>query len=368
MQKACQLPDKDLRTILTGNYYPLTTHFMQKFPFEDDQLKIWFQKQKRDLPWRNNPSPYAVWISEVMLQQTQVFVVKDYFLRWMARFPTIEHLARASLDDVIKMWEGLGYYSRARNIHLAAQQMVANHNAEPPSNPQHLSQIPGIGPYTAGAILSFAFKQKAAAVDGNVLRVLARYFAITESIGLSTTRKKIWEIAENLLPDKEPWLVTEGLIELGATVCKKQAQCWQCPIQFGCKARQLNLQDALPKMQKRPSSISLVREVFVICHEKDVLIKKAATQKVMAGLYEFPFIEKEKNKENAFPFCFAAKKSSVLPQVEHSFTRYRVKLLPSVWLAKQKLEIPGYVWVERDALHLLPFSAGHRKILKNWVQ
>src|ERR1700722_10190653 len=180
--------------------------------FDIDSLKDWFVREKRDLPWRENPSPYAVWISEVMLQQTQASVVIPYFERWMARFPTVAVLAEASQGEVIKMWEGLGYYSRVRHLHQAAKDLMYRYAGDLPRTREGLEGIKGIGPYTRGAILSFAFHQKAAAVDGNVLRVLARYFAIEEEI--EKAKKSITELTESILPEEEPWIVMEGLIEL----------------------------------------------------------------------------------------------------------------------------------------------------------
>src|SRR3990167_4180187 len=149
-------------------------------PFDHESLKRWFFINRRILPWRENPSPYEVWVSEVMLQQTRVSVVIPYFNRWMKHFPTISDLAKASIEAIIKVWEGLGYYSRARNLHEGAKYLLQFHAGELPDSPEHLKKVRGLGPYTIGAIRSFAFKQKAAAIDGNVLRVIARYFSIME--------------------------------------------------------------------------------------------------------------------------------------------------------------------------------------------
>lgn len=202
--------------------------------FNQKALVEWFNKQKRPLPWRKNPSPYAVWVSEVMLQQTQVAVVIPYFQRWMERFPTIQALAESSIEDAIKQWEGLGYYARAKNLHAGAKQVVANFDGELPSKVEALSRIKGLGPYTVGAIRAFAFHERSAAVDGNVLRFLTRYFAIEEDIAKIGTQKKITALAESLLPEKEPWVFAEALIEFGATVCKKAPLCFECPLNKSC--------------------------------------------------------------------------------------------------------------------------------------
>ncbi len=180
---------------------------MQKFPFEHQLLKKWFIEHKRDLPWRDSPSPYSIWVSEIMLQQTQASVVVDYFIRWMERFPTIRSLAESSLELVLKMWEGLGYYSRARHLHEAARYFLEQHEGNIPADREELEKVKGLGPYTIGAILSFAFHLRSPAVDANVARVLARYFCIEEDISprqSSARRWRIWEIAEQILPDEEP--------------------------------------------------------------------------------------------------------------------------------------------------------------------
>ncbi len=339
-----------------GNYYP---RVMKKVPFDSEALKTWFLSSRRDLPWRKSPDPYAVWVSEIMLQQTQVAVVKEYYLRWMARFPTIADLAAAPIKEIIKMWEGLGYYSRARNLHEAAQFLVDHYGAAMPSSREELAQIRGLGPYTIGAILSFAFHQRAAAVDGNTIRVLARYFGIEEEIEKSSTLKKIWAIAEEILPEKEPWLVVEGLIELGAVICKRDPDCMACPLREKCVAYGQGLQDVLPKKGKKVEITLLSRQVFVIRYENELLVKQGEEGKVMADLYEFPYFEKKH-----FPFSFSATKLKALPQVNHSFTRYRVKLFPTLWKALEKIEVPNYEWISWEELQKHPFSSGHKKILK----
>ena len=338
---------------------------MQKIPFEADSLKSWFYEVRRDLPWRIKPTPYAVWISEVMLQQTQVAVVQGYFLRWMARFPTIKSLAEASLDEVIKMWEGLGYYSRARNLHSAARFLMDRHEGDLPSSKKELSEVKGLGPYTIGAILSFAFHQKTAAVDGNVIRVLTRYFGIEDDVQKSATLKKIWEIAEEILPEDKPWEVTEGLIELGAMVCKRTPQCEDCPLNQGCVALASGRQKELPRKKKKNEITSLSRRVFVIIYSNKLLLKKGVTGKVMADLYEFPYVE-ESGEE--FPFAFGAKQIKKLPVVEHSFTRFRVKLHPTLWIALEEIVLPDYDWIPWDEIKKYPFSSGHRKVLQSLGQ
>jgi A/G-specific adenine glycosylase len=198
------------------------------------ELNSWFLENRRELPWRIDPTPYRVWISEVMLQQTRASVVIPYFERWMTLFPDVAALAAAPIERVIKTWEGLGYYSRARNLHRGAQQMVESFGGEVPSDREALMSIKGLGPYTIGAILSFGFQKRAAAVDGNVTRVLARYFSIEENVGRQSVKRLIGEKAEAILDEREPWVTAEALIELGATVCTPKPFCELCPLQKSC--------------------------------------------------------------------------------------------------------------------------------------
>lgn len=339
---------------------------MQKLPLPIFPLKQWFCHFKRDLPWRNNPTPYAVWVSEVMLQQTQVAVVIGYFERWMRRFPTIEHLATASLEEVIKLWEGLGYYSRARSLHQGVQYVVQRHGGILPCSAEALQQIPGIGPYTVGAILSFAFRQKAAAVDGNVTRVLTRFAGIEEDISSSRVKKWIWDYAQDLLPDEEPWLVVEGLIELGATVCTRQPKCSQCPLSSSCLGLKKGIADLLPINRKKKEITLLYRQVAVIKWKEFYLLRKGEKGSLMADLYEFPYFEgldrglvSELLSET---FNLSATFVEDLPEVQHHFTRYRAILSPSLWEVSENIEVENYLWIDRFSMEELPFSAGHKKI------
>lgn len=335
---------------------------MQKIPFAAEKLREWFAANKRDLPWRRTQDPYAIWVSEIMLQQTQVSVVIDYYQRWMERFPTIEALARAESAAVIKQWEGLGYYSRARHLHAAAQFLVAHHAGKLPSSKEELAKVKGLGPYTVGALLSFAFRQKCAAVDGNAIRVLTRYFALQEEVDQTETKNTLWKIAEAILPDTAPWEIVEGIIELGARVCKKEPQCSSCPLKGECRAFAWGIQNQLPKKGKKVEILKQTRNVFVICSQNRLLVKKTEGKKVMQDLYEFPSATAT---ESSFPFSFPATQVAQLPQITHSFTRYRVTLFPTLWQAEEPVAVAGYEWVEEAMIREHPFSAGHRRILQN---
>lgn len=333
-------------------------------------LKQWFLDHRRDLPWREKPTPYAVWVSEVMLQQTQVAVVIPYFERWMEAFPSIKDLAKANEKEVIKTWEGLGYYSRARNLHAGAQYICEHFQGILPSQTEELKQIKGLGPYTIGAIQSFAFHQKTPAVDGNVMRVIARYRMLEEDIAKQKTVKNVRDWIQERLPDQEPWLVNEGLIELGATVCKRKAECSSCPLQKGCLSFRHGRQDELPIKGNRTPSIPLHRVVSVIHCDKHFLVRKGQKGEIMHGLHEFPYFETSSESWKHEMIVDEVKKlyglhtslKQALPSVKHTFTKYRVSLTPFLLQAKQKTEVEAHEWKAFEELKQLAFSSGHRRI------
>jgi A/G-specific adenine glycosylase len=320
------------------------------------QLKEWFLDHQRDLPWRQSRTSYRVWISEIMLQQTQVAVVIPYFHRWMQKFPTLRDLAAAPLEEIIKAWEGLGYYSRARNLHKAAQMVVRDFGGELPSTYEELDKLPGFGPYTIGAVLSFAFQQKAAAVDGNVVRVLSRFFASDKE---QSQRKHYEALALSVLPDDRPWVAMEGLIELGAQICQRRPKCAECPLRNECRAYREGKTDLFPLKKKRPATVYLERRVAVIRWKDEILVRQEKEGKVMAGLYEFPYTSQE-----SVSIDLPMKKLKDLPLVKHGFTRYDVTLYPAIYEAQDKNMVDGFEWKKWEDLELLPFSSGHRRILE----
>lgn len=338
--------------------------------FDHQSLKKWFLEEKRDLPWRNTPSPYAVWVSEVMLQQTQVAVVIPYFNRWMQRYPTIEALAAANLDEVLKVWEGLGYYSRARNLHEGACYVVKHFKGQLPSKREELEKIKGLGPYTIGAILSFAFHQKTAAVDGNVIRVLARYHKIEDDISKATTVKTIRNLAEECLPEQEPWVIAEAMIELGATVCNRNPRCNECPLQRTCKGYRDGIAEQLPYKTKKVKVEILYRAVAVIVNGDKILIQRGEKGKIMSDLHEFPYFSTTEKgiSQNHFmkkvgtEFDLDITSSQPLSSESQSFTRYRVHLSPWLLTCKSTKPVQGMQWLTHAELKKLAFSSGHRRI------
>jgi A/G-specific adenine glycosylase len=357
-------------------------HILLGFMYSIDskRLKEWFLAEKRTLPWRNHPSPYAVWVSEVMLQQTQVSVVIPYFHRWMQRFPSIASLAEADLDEIIKLWEGLGYYSRARSLHQAAQYVVTHHQGQLPSNEEELKKIKGLGPYTVGAILSFAFRQRAAAVDGNVIRVLSRYFEIKEDFAKNKTVNNLRKIALEILPEDEAWIQNEALIELGATICKKKPKCMECPLRSSCKGYRNSTAQQLPFKSTKVETSYLYRAVPIIIFDNKLLVKRGQKGEIMSDLHEFPYFEtpplgwsyQRLQEEMFLQWSLETQYIKELPQVKHSFTRYQASLKPVLFHSSYERPITNHTWLTHETLRQLAFSSGHRRIfmdlnLKAWL-
>lgn len=331
-----------------------------------EQLKKWFLDNRRDFPWRKEKSPYRVWISEVMLQQTRALVVVDYFEKWIKLFPTPLDLAKAPLEKVIKAWEGLGYYRRARALHEAAQEMVDRFDGKVPSTYEELKSLPGLGPYTIGAILNFGFHKKALAIDGNVIRVLSRYFGIEKEISKAATRREMEENLFSILPEKEPWIISEALIELGALVCKPKPLCSFCPLAFSCKALEKQNQEELPIKKAKKEMIFLERVVVVIEAEGSYLVAQESEKKVMQGLYQFPYFEKKDFCDKILEKSFGKGLDFIqkIPKISHSFTIHKVDLFPIFFRMRKKREILDWIWVEKKRLEELAFSSGHRKIVQ----
>ena len=242
------------------------------------ELIRWFLEHQRVLPWRESYDPYHVWISEIMLQQTQVETVVPYFERWIAKFPTVRKLAKADDQAVLKLWAGLGYYSRARNLMAAAQALAEKHGGKVPADYEALRSLPGIGQYTAGAILSIAFNKPFPIVDGNVRRVLSRIYGWEDD-----SPKRLWEAAELLVKQGEPRLINQAVMELGATVCSfKAPRCLVCPIQTSCIAYKTGMQTAIPPVKKRPETVRV--QVFAVVSERE----GRHLMRQSKGLWEFP--------------------------------------------------------------------------------
>jgi len=262
-------------------------------------LLAWFAEAQRPLPWRNGYDPYRVWVSEMMLQQTQVETVKPYFARWMARFPGVQELAAAPLEDVLKLWEGLGYYARARNMHRAAREIAAHHGGKIPNDLEALLALPGIGPYSAGAIASIAFNRPVPLVDGNVARVLSRLFALHAAPQSPGGKLQLWSVAAALVPAGGGRDINQALMELGALVCRsRQPLCGLCPVRAQCLAHEQGKSEDYPARKKRPGR-PVVRACLVIAERGDsVLLRQRPPEDLWGGLWEFPWIETDALESN----------------------------------------------------------------------
>jgi len=259
--------------------------------FQNDLLN-WYNINKRDLPWRQTNDPYKIWVSEVMLQQTQVKTVIPYYERFMEKFPTVYDLAAADEQLVLKEWEGLGYYSRARHLHTAAKEVATTYDGKLPNDAKQLGKLKGIGPYTKGAILSIAFNEREPAVDGNVMRVYSRLLNINEDITRYQTKKLFAQNVLETIPEHNPGDFNQSIMELGALICTpRQPKCIECPIQVHCQAYQLGIQTKLPVRNKAPKQkeISYVT-LLIVTDDKKIMIEQRPNEGLLANLWQFPMI------------------------------------------------------------------------------
>jgi len=318
-------------------------------------LIAWQKRDGRhDLPWQNTRDPYAVWLSEIMLQQTQVAAVIPYYERFLARFPTLSALATAPLDDVLALWSGLGYYSRARNLHRAAQTVAEQHHGRFPETLDAVMALPGIGRSTAAAILVFAFGQRSAILDGNVKRVLARVRGIAGYPGEPAVAAQLWREAEALLPETGLRQYTQGLMDLGATVCtRRNPNCTACPLSRMCIALQTNRVAALPVPKPRKPLPQRRTLMLVLQRAGDILLEKRPATGIWGGLWCFP---EEEAGADAVAACARRYGAEVelrdpLPTIAHGFTHFNLDILPqpvTVAAWPQRAEEPGCLWISPD--------------------
>jgi A/G-specific adenine glycosylase len=340
------------------------------------RLLAWFATEARDLPWRRNRNPYRVWLAEAMLQQTQVDTVAPYYERFLARFPTVAALAEASLEEVLKLWEGLGYYARARNLYAAAKQVVTEHSGQVPNTFEALLALPGVGRYTAGAVASIAFGQDVPAVDGNVRRVLARVFAVREDVGRSAAQRELEALAEKLLPPGQAGAFNEALMELGAVVCTPRApKCDRCPLRKPCQAYATGEQEALPakRLRKRTPHYDVAAAV-TIAKDGRVLVAQRNARDFLGGLWEFPGGKCEDgetlseclSREMREELDVEVEVDEKLTVVKHAYTHFRITLHAfrcRVVSGKPRcLDCAAFRWVSPAELDALPMSVADRKI------
>lgn len=259
------------------------------------RLLLWYRKNKRPLPWKNTNDPYKIWLSEIILQQTRVQQGTPYYLKLIKLFPTVFDLANCKEDKLLKAWEGLGYYSRVRNLHHAAKHIVNELDGQFPETFNEIIKLKGVGPYTASAIASFVFNEPTAVVDGNVLRVLSRYFGITTPIDTAEGKNKISSLANELIDRKNPGNFNQAIMDLGATICKPVSpDCDKCPVNKECFARKKNKVDILPVKEKKLKQEERFFHFIVVQNAGGFYIEKRNRKDIWRGLYQFPLIERQK--------------------------------------------------------------------------
>lgn len=335
------------------------------------RLIQWYRHAKRDLPWRidqpgrSYPDPYRVLVSELMLQQTQVATVVPYFHRFLTRFPTLADLAAAPEQDVLRLWQGLGYYSRARNLQRAAQRVVVDHGGEVPSELEHLLELPGIGRYTAGAVASIAFGERAPILDGNVIRVLCRIDAITEDPQRPEVRSRLWQRAEEILPRKHVGIFNSALMELGATICTPRSpKCLLCPVRQHCRAQQAGIQEQIPVRRKSKPTPLEQREVLCIRHEDRWLIEQRPPTGRWAGMWQF-IARPIDCKNRSQPPVLIRGKPKLLGQIEHQLTHRRYEFVVR-WVDAASEELPQspgrFAWSTLAGLSQYPLPRPHLRV------
>jgi len=340
-------------------------------------LTRWYRRHSRDLPWRRTTDPYAVWLSEIMLQQTRVATVIPYYERFLRKFPTIPALARAKPDDVLKAWEGLGYYTRARNLPAAARRVAADFDGRVPRSVRELRRLPGIGRYTAAAIASIAFGLDEPVLDGNVTRVLSRLFAIRKDVSLPATRRGLWELAESLLPKGKASLFNQAMMDLGATVCvPRRPACARCPLRAVCRAAAKGIQDKLPVKRKAKPVPHYEIGAAVVRRAGKILIAQRKPEGLLGGLWEFPGGKREPDetleecavRETHEETGVTAKVLRPLAIVKHAYSHFRITLhaFECRYLSgrPRALGCAAWKWVAPEDLKRYAFPRANRKIIE----
>ncbi|HOX01855.1 MAG TPA: A/G-specific adenine glycosylase [Candidatus Paceibacterota bacterium] len=345
-------------------------------------LRRWYARHARDLPWRRTRDPYAIWVSEIMLQQTRVATVIPYWERWMKTWPTVRRLAEASLDDVLKLWEGLGYYRRARRLHQAARIIADQYGGHCPRQHADWLALPGIGPYIAGAIASIAFNLPAPVLDGNVARVLCRWFDIGQNPMRGPARKRLWSLASLLVQEaasqgrrhrRSCGDFNQALMELGAVICTpKNPQCARCPIDRACRAHERGRGHLLPRMPARQRLQTRRIACFILQYRGRFLVERAPARSWNAGLWGFPQIDIP--GQTASPAALARRALGFHPgcgfelsrTIRHSITRFDLRLAVYAGRSTRRPPPPrpNQRWATRAQIDRLALSAAHRKIAR----
>ena len=301
-------------------------------PFSQAVLN-WFDIHgRKHLPWQQDITPYKVWVSEIMLQQTQVATVIPYFERFMQRFPTVQDLAKAEQDEVLHLWTGLGYYARARNLHACAKKVSADYQGKFPHSVEQLTELPGIGRSTAGAIASISMGINAAILDGNVKRVLCRFYAVEGWPGTTKTQKELWTIAERLTPNERCNDYTQAMMDMGATLCtRSKPQCGVCPLESDCLARQLGTQKDFPNSKPKKAKPEKFTQLIMLQDpEGHLLLEQRPQQGIWGGLWSFPELAKDEDPLSRCQALYGDKaiQAESWPEFRHTFSHYHLHITP----------------------------------------
>ncbi len=329
---------------------------------------------RHDLPWQNTIDPYTIWVSEIMLQQTQVAAVIGYYSKFMQRFPTIASLASATQDEVLQHWSGLGYYSRARNLHHAAVTIMDEHHGQFPYDFETIQTLSGIGRSTAAAIASFAFNQVQTILDGNVKRVLARHFLVEGWPGSPKIEKELWLLAEKLLPEDGMVAYTQGLMDLGATLCtRSKPKCGNCPLNTSCKALLQQRVHELPTPKPRKTIPEKHTTMLILRRGDEILLEKRPPTGIWGGLWSFPEVENGQDIEALLlnKFGVIANTETVLPNLTHAFTHFKLYIRPQIMPVlelKPHINQATYIWISIVDAVGAAIPAPIRKILMSIKQ
>jgi A/G-specific adenine glycosylase len=312
---------------------------------------------RHNLPWQNTQDPYAIWVSEIMLQQTQVTAVIGYYAKFMGRFPDIASLANATQEEVLQHWSGLGYYSRARNLHNAAQAIMDEHDGQFPQDFEQIQTLSGIGRSTAAAIASFAFQQNQTILDGNVKRVLARHYVIEGWTGTPKIEKQLWALAESLVPEQDMGAYTQGLMDLGATICtRSKPKCELCPLKSSCQALAENKTKELPTSKPKKTIPQKQTTMLLILDGNEVLLEKRPPSGIWGGLWSLPEISMQDIASEVAlrRFGLDVEAEEPLESIQHVFTHFKLEILPqplSVTNRPLQGNMPNTIWLQiEDAI------------------
>lgn len=336
-----------------------------KAAYIQENLIAWYQEEKRDLPWRRTSNPYHIWISEVMLQQTRVDTVIPYYERFTTAFPTMHDLAHAEEDHLLKLWEGLGYYSRARNLQAGVREVIERYGAEIPKSREEISTIKGIGPYTAGAVLSIAYGVPEHAVDGNVMRVLSRLYALEDDIALAKTRKLFEHLVMDIISPDDPSSFNQGLMELGAVICTPQKpKCLLCPVREVCQAFAEGKETTLPIKTKKTKTKSISYQGFMLQRADGKWLVEQRGEGLLAKMWQFPLIEIDDNDWTS-RYGITWSETEHVGEVTHVFSH--LKWTVDVHTGKAEVDeqkATSGVWVTEEELEKLPLPV---PVQKMWI-